>query len=170
VLRISGHETVPLDTGGSIDLNGCQALWSPTRRGRRRRAIGFGIAAVAFAIGAMADSISGNHNAKIPLVIAGIAAVIALHQAYRALVTYLAPNEPAVSELLLRTPQGRLLVEEVVSAGPQTNEVLALMKVPGPSRIAWREVSPSTAFLWLQDRSRSDAQKLFPDVAATASR
>jgi hypothetical protein len=163
VLRIARHETVALDTGGSIDLIGCEALWSPTRRGRRIRAIVFGMVAVAFAVGGLADSVTGDHNSTPPLVIAAIAGAIALHQTVRALVTYLVPNEPGAWELLVRTPQGRLLTKEVVSAGPAPN--LLVIRLPGPIRTAWREVSPPNACLWLHQRSRSDERKLFPELA-----
>jgi hypothetical protein len=101
-------------------------------------------------------------------VVAAIAGLLALHQTYGVFRTYLAPNEPEAWELLIRTPQGRLVVKQVVDAGPPENEILRRMNYRNNSRISWCEVSPAYAHSWLEQLSRSEARKLFPESTTAA--
>jgi len=167
VLRIRRHETVSLNTGGSLDLKGSEVLWTS---GPRSRGIVLGVIALLFMIGALADFVGGHTSPIGSLLFAAVAGLFALRQMWRFLLKKVTTKD---WELLLRSPQRRLIVREVVyRSAPQPNETLRALNVAGPTtrHEAWREVSVLEASHWLQQRSQSAAEKLFPELAAQAQR
>jgi hypothetical protein len=164
--RIWRHETVALDTGDSVDLKGSEVLWTS---GPRSRGIVVGVIALLFMIGAIADLIGGQTSPLGSLVFAAAAAAVAARQTFRFLLVRLAKTD---WELLLRSPQRKLLVREVghrATPHPNPHPVFGAPDVRTRHE-TWREVSPRIASEWLSQRSRAAAEKFFPELAAEARR
>jgi hypothetical protein len=122
--RVLRHKTVQLDTGGWVDLKGCNVLWS-ARTG------------------------------------ATLLGSLIVPRQVRWLVRSLWPYSGVGADwLLLRTPQGSLVLKELV--GP----IVAFTS----RRVVWREVDETQAYLWLRGLSPRQAhraaQKIFPEIAA----